>query len=208
MKRIQSLAISVALLSALAACTPVVSTPTPSATPKPAVSAKPKPTPTPTPTPTPAGLVVPGCDALLTLDQAKADFNNDRVEFIGEFGVDDFDPASTAARAAQQAAAPVRFCVWGIPNSDGGFSVTVGALASVDRDALIASLSASGYSSVTQGTITAMEYTPVDESESGGTHLFTGDVWIFVPGFRTAFTGTVAGQVLDSMRTANPTLGL
>ncbi len=207
MKRIQGLVIAAVVVAALAACTPTAPKPTTTPEEKPTVAASATPTPTPTPTPEPAELVVPGCDGLLTLEQAKSDFGNDKVQFIGEFGADEFG-AAAEVDVARHAASPVRLCVWGIPNSDGGLSVTVGVLAEADRGALISSLTAAGYASTTMGTVTGVERAGIGESEQGGTHLFTGDVWIFVPGFKTSFTGNVAGQVLDAMRTANPTLGL
>ena len=209
MKRIQAVVIPFVLVAALAGCTPEAApTPTPTATATPTTSAAPTPTATPTPTAEPAAaLVVPGCETLLSLDQLKSVTTNQSVEFLGERSIDDLD-SQPWIETAMRAGDPTRLCAWGRPNSDGGVRVYVAGLASTDRDALMASLTAEGYSSVTMGTVTGMEKEVVGDSEQGGTYLFTGEAWIGVPGFVTSFTGSVAGIVLDSLRTANPGLGL
>ena len=219
----RALPLVLVLTVALAGCTPDTPTPgsassapptssptatagTQTATATPTAKPAPSAVPSPSAPPAPAALVIPPCETLLTLDQAKEGRSPNTV-FIGEFGIDDFDSEPWVA-TARHAATLTRFCVWGVPNSDAGFSVTVGELGEADRAALMSSLAADGFSSLTMGTVTGMEYEAANDDDIGGTHLFAGNVWIHVPGFRPSSTGRIAGLVLDSMRTANPALGL
>lgn len=192
-------AVAIALL--LAGCTP---TSTPIPTGSPSASA------TPSVTPAAAPLSIPGCETLLPLALAQ-DLFSDSTEFFGEFpavqygGIFEGPEAADALAGASQS----RLCRWGVPNSDGAFSLVVAEIAPEDRAALEAALPAAGFSAVTMGTVTGFDA----ESEGmvsslAATHLFTGHVWIVCDGTTLGLTGAVAGSALDALRTANPTLGL
>ena len=207
MKHIHALALPLILVGALAACVPVAPepTPTPSVTPSPSASVA-----SPTPTAEPAPLSIPACETLLPLAMARDNFSAN-TELLGEPAPSDFrgreDVPSILAVLA--AASSARVCYWGVPQSDGLFFVTVAVVTPAQRATLESDLAAAGYAETTTGTVTAYELDGMNEVSSlGFTHLFTGDAWIHVDGASVAFSGVIAGQVLDVMRAANPTFGL
>jgi hypothetical protein len=180
---------------------------TPSASPEP--SETPSASATPSPTPEPAALVIPDCDALLSLELARSLFA-DNTEAMGEldpaqFGIEDVPAAATTVSAATQ----TRFCGWGVPQSDGVFTLVVAEIAASDRAALETALVTAGFSDVTMGTVTTYEAERDGEvSTLADTLLFTGDVLIVGGGTTLGLTGAVVGSALDALRTENPTLGL
>lgn len=200
-------AVAVALLVVLAGCTPVAPEPSPSPT-----SAAPKPTltPKPTPTVTVAPLTIPDCDTLLPIATAR-DLFSDSTELLAENPASEFTGRLTvpSITTVLSTASPARSCFWGIPNSDGLFQVVVAGITAAEVATLQGELAAAGYTQTTMGTVTAFELEGMNEVGSvGTTHLFTGTTWIVVDGSSSSFSGAVAAQVLDALRTANPTLGL
>jgi hypothetical protein len=206
MSRFHVLIAPALLVALLAGCAPLAPTPTPSSTAKPTPTATK--TASPTPTPAAVALVIPACESVLSIVDVRA-FFSESTEFLGEYTTADIDftnnPWSGTALAA---ASQSRICIWGVPNSDGAFTVRLAELDESARAALQAELTASGYSSTTMGAVTAMTMSGEGDDAPGGTNLFTGDLWIQVPGGSESFTGNVAGLALDGLRTANPTLGL
>jgi hypothetical protein len=207
MKRIHGLAPLLALVAALAACAPLPPAPTPTPT---TTATEVKPTPKPTPTITVEPLAIPDCETMLPLALAQEYFS-ENTAFLGEQPASEFtgrqDIPSIPVILAS--ASPARVCYWGIPQSDGLFFVTVAGITDAERATLQGELAAAGYSEATTGTVTAFELEGVNEVGSVGfTHLFTGDAWILCDGASVSFSGVVAGQALDALRTANPTLGL
>lgn len=198
--------VSAAVLTlGLAACGPTLEVePTPTA------SASATASPTPTPTPEPVALEFPGCEDLLTIEQARALFSGN-TEFFGETpGADftgrfDIPEIPTAITGSAQS----KTCRWGVPNSDGSFSLLVAEIAPADRAALTAALTAAGFASSTAGLVTTFELERDGMvSTESATHLFTGDVWILSDGTGLAVSGPVAVSALDAIRAANPALGL
>ena len=200
-------AVTVALVVVLAGCTPAAPVPSPTPT-----TAAPKPTPMPTPTPTVAvaSLTIPACDVLLPIATAR-DLFSDSTELLAENPASEFSgrlmvPSITTVLST---ASPTRSCFWGIPSSDGLFQVVVIGITTAEVATLQGELAAAAYAQTTMGTVTAFELEGMNEVGSvGTTHLFTGTTWILVDGSSSSFSGAVAGQVLDALRTANPTLGL
>jgi hypothetical protein len=197
-----------ALLVASLALVLVGCTPTPSVTPTPTDSTPASATPTATPEPAP--LTIPECETLLPIALAH-DLFSGNTEFFGEFPPAEFGGlfAGPEATDALAGASDARLCRWGVPNSDGAFSLVVAEISADDRAALEGALTAAGFSVVTMGTVTGFDA----ESEGmvsslAATHLFTGNVWIVCDGTTLDLTGSVAGSALDALRTANPTLGL
>lgn len=180
-------------------------------TPGPAPSASPSgpPSATPSATPEPAPLGIPGCDTLLPLATAR-DLFSDSTESFGElatlqFGVFGVPEAAAALAGASQS----RFCGWGVPNSDGAFTLLVAEVTAADRTAVETALTTAGFSAVTMGTVTGYDAERDGEvSTLADTLLFTGDVMIVCNGTSLDLTGAVTGSALDALRTANPTLGL
>jgi hypothetical protein len=191
-----------AMVVVLAGCAP---SPEPTSTPVP--SGAPSAAPTPTPEAVPLG--IPDCETLLPLALAQEYFS-ENTEFIGEFPPSQFGVEGVpAAAAAVAGASQSRLCVWGVPFSDGAFSLLVAEITAGDRATLEAALPAAGFSAVTMGTVTGYDAERDGEvSTLADTLLFTGDVMIVCNGTSLDLTGVVTGSALDALRTANPTLGL
>lgn len=193
-------AVTLVLLAGCAAPPPPAS-PRPSATPSESAS--------PSATPEPAPLGIPECDTLLPLALAQ-DLFSENTEAFGEIATIQFDVFGVPEAAdALAAAAQSRFCGWGVPNSDGAFTLLVAEITAADRSTLEAALPAAGFSAVTMGTVTGYDAERDGEvSTLATTLLFTGDVMIVCNGTSLDLTGSVTGSALDALRTANPTLGL
>jgi hypothetical protein len=192
------------MVIALAGCAPTGAEP--SATAEPPAS----PTPSASPTPTPEPLTIVACESLLPIDQAREVFGDD-TEFLGErpptesggwFPIAEIDSALADATQAKA-------CSWGVPNSDGVFTLHAVEVTAEQRTGLESALAADGFSESTAGTVTTFEKT--GENELGpiaSTHLFTGDLWLMSNANDLSTTGPVATAALDALRVANPTLGL
>lgn len=197
-------AVALGVVVALVGCTPTPAPPPTSGASEPATA-----TPTATSEPTVEPLAIPDCETLLPLADAQALFSAS-TEFFGEFaaaqfGVDGVPEAATALAGAGQ----WRFCGWGVPSSDGAFTLLVAEITPGDRAALEAALTAAGFTAVTMGTVTGYDAEREGEvSTLADTLLFTGDVMIVCNGTTLALTGAVTASALDALRTANPTLGL
>ncbi|MBG6237166.1 hypothetical protein IWX78_000109 [Mycetocola sp. CAN_C7] len=195
-----------AMAVAVAGCTPTAPTPSPGS----GSSESATPSATATPTPTVEPLTIVECETLLPIAQARALFS-DATEFLGErsptessgwFPVAEID--STLAAASQ-----ARACAWGVPNSDGVFTIHAVEVTATQRADLESALVGAGFSSVTTGTVTGYEMTGENEvSTTAATHLFTGAVWIMSNATALTTTGPAAASALDALRAANPTLGL
>lgn len=194
--------IAVVTVALLAGCTP-----SPPAAPEPSETSPESATPSATPEPAP--LSIPECETLLPLALAQEYFS-DNTEFFGEldpvqFGIDGVPAAASALEGAAQS----RFCGWGVPNSDGAFTLLVAEISPDDRAAVEAALVTAGFSVVTMGTVTGYDAERDGEvSTLADTVLVTGDVLIVCNGTSLDLTGVVTGSALDAVRTANPTLGL
>ncbi|WP_141629972.1 hypothetical protein [Salinibacterium sp. PAMC 21357] len=188
---------------ALAGCVPsstVSSSPSPSSTLT--VSASPTSTPVPTPDP----LIIPGCDTMLPLATAKSLFSTE-TQALGDANavpLSGYELPEIAAAATNASIA--KNCVWGIPNSDGGFSLAVTDISATDAANLKAALLAAGFLGVTTGGLTTLELEAETELGSkADTHYLTGDLWIHSSGTSLQLSVNVANDALDSVRLANPT---
>lgn len=198
-----------ALVIALAACTPIAPEPTPTPTPTPSATEV-KPTPKPTPSISVAPLAIPDCETLVPLAAAKEAFTESTV-YLGELPAGEFVGRQTVPSipVVLPTASPTRACWWGIPGSDGLFRVVVAGITDAEVSTLQSELAAAGYAETSMGTVTAFELAGEDAIGSlGTTHLFSGGVWILSDGVSLAQSGAIAGTVLESVRTANPALGL
>lgn len=199
---------AMALALVLAGCAPTpISSP---ATPEPSLTESPTPTVEPTPEPVVEPLTIPNCEVLVPLGFAKAQFS-ESTEFFGERSAAEYPARFDVAGMPDALVIAERFrgCTWAVPNSDGGFSLAVASVTADTRGSLQSALAEAGFSSTTMGTVTGWELEAEGEvSTVGATYLFTGDVMIVCDGTGIALTGAIAGQALDAMRTANPTLSL
>lgn len=164
------------------------------------------PSPSSTPISTPDPLILPGCDTLLPLNDAKSLFSPSTVVLGADDTIpirgDELPEIETAAGNASIA----KNCIWGVPNSDGGFTVVVTDISETDATNLQDALLATGFTGASAGTVTTLE----KEFEtavgwSAQTHYFVGDLWVYVSGTSTELTVDVADAVLDQVRVANPT---
>ncbi|MCK6080587.1 hypothetical protein KZX37_12930 [Microbacterium sp. EYE_5] len=115
-----------------------------SRTPVPTPAATAEPDASPTAAPSPASLVAPECDAIASLDWMHQNLDDEIDEPVEN--VDEFSPESLPGPAAQRAAAgsdPLGSCTWGIPGSDGAFTVSFLAIPPNERTTLITALESS-----------------------------------------------------------------
>ncbi|MBH0022878.1 hypothetical protein [Salinibacterium sp. SWN248] len=200
--RILAAAASALLVSgALAGCVPAEPESATTASAPPATAS-----PSSSPIPTPDPLILPGCDTLLPLNDAKSLFSPSTVVLGADDTIpirgDELPEIDTAAGNASVA----KNCIWGVPNSDGGFTVVVADISEADATNLQDALLATGFTGASAGTVTTLE----KEFEtavgwSAQTHYFVSDLWVYVSGTSTELTVNVADAVLDQVRTANPT---
>ncbi|MGV8912094.1 MAG: hypothetical protein ACOH14_05695 [Rhodoglobus sp.] len=190
------------VIVALAGCVPSepISSATPTASPTASTEASPSPLPTPEP------LIVPGCESLLPLVSAKELFS-EQTEVLDEADVvpvsgEELPEIVTVGSNASIA----KNCVWGVPNSDGFFVLTIADINKTDAASLKAALLSSGYLGVTEGGITTLELETEDGIGSRAyTHYLVGDLWIYVLGTSLGLTIDVANSALAEVRLANPT---
>ncbi|MBH0130371.1 hypothetical protein [Salinibacterium sp. NK8237] len=203
-RRMTAVAASALLFSvALAGCAPVEpEVSVPAASPSPAAPDSSSSTPIPTPEP----LIIPGCDTLLPLSDAKNLFSPDTEIFTEDDIIppltDDVPEFADAASNATIA----KHCIWGLPRSDGGFNLAVADITEADSAALSTALSESGFVGATEGGLTTLART-ADNSLSVGSelHYLAGDLWIYVNATSADLAVDVADRGLEAMRTANPT---
>lgn len=147
---------------------------------------------------------------MLPIAEAKAIFSDATVL------LEERSPASVESafgvplvQSTLAAVDPARACTWGVPNSGGGFTGAVASVTESERTALGAALTAAGFSSANMGMVAGFDQSMETEmGEVAETHLFTGEVWIMVNAPSAGTSGGIAGLLLDSMRTANPSHGL
>ena len=165
-------------------------------------------TETPTPDPVVEPLTIPGCTTLLTEAKAQSIFDPSTV-YLEEVVPTAYRPwiETPSVLAAISGVTVASACWFGIPESDGSFYFMVAEVDAATRTQIEAGLDAAGFSSVAMGTVTARE-AEIPDAYQAETNLFTGNVWIIADAPTLEISGSVAGAVLDSMRTANPTLGL
>ncbi len=194
----------------LAGCVDSSGTSSPTATPSSSASGSPTPTSEPTVEPVAEPLEIPGCEVMVPLAFAKEQFSPS-TEFFGELNAAEYSFRIEVAGAPEvlSSAEVSRACSWGVPNSDGSFSLAVASITADMRASVEAALAAGGFTSVALGTVTGFETEFYgDVSVVSATYLFTGDVMIVSNGTGVALTGSIAGSALDALRTANPTLSL
>ncbi len=212
--RSRSLVGAIALAVLMAGCTTPPPAPTSSASPSTSDRATstetPKPTSTASSEPAAKPLTIPGCEILVPIELARANFS-DATEYSGESAAARFplQIEVSGAQAALAGASVFRGCGWAVPMSDGAFRLAVASITPETRASLQAALVTAGFSSVTMGTVTGFDAEADGMVSSlGATYLFTGDVMIVGDGTGTSLTGAITGSALDALRTANPTLSL
>jgi hypothetical protein len=206
--RVAASLMAAALIGLLAGCDVTVELPstTESADPTPVETVE----PTEAADPVVEPLSIPDCETLLPIALAKSSFA-ESTEFLGENVPTEYYPwwQVPAVNSAIAGVTVARSCWWGIPNSDGAFSLLVAEIDPATRASLDAALTTEGFSDVTMGTVTARESErDGDNGYEAETQLFTGNVWILSDNHSVSGAGIVAGSALDVLRTANPTLGL
>jgi hypothetical protein len=206
----------VAVLSAaLLGCTPAgESDPTPSAS----ASATSSPSPDatsdgPPMTEPPAAeidLEALACTDLLDLAIAQSNFGAD-AQFIADLGPGEFTGimAGPVAETALTEATQRIGCIWGIPQSDGAFTVVVAALPQASRDTLTTALGSSTFTGSLIGTSPAYTWERDDALGTVTTvYAFASPLWVTVTGSGTTGSQTeITTDVLDHLRALYPSLG-
>ncbi|MCT9819308.1 hypothetical protein N3K63_03300 [Microbacterium sp. W1N] len=150
---------------------------------------------------------MPTCDQIMDAD-ATAQLFDPNIEPIP--GVGGLEPSALPGPAAQTALASATVsvsCMWGIPNSDGGFHGVIAQLDPTVRDELIAALEASSYE---RGTVSgAPSYGADFDDEILGYsvhYTFEGDAWVIVMGtlFHQEDSVPVAERALAALHAVNP----
>ncbi|GGE98065.1 hypothetical protein D9V28_12680 [Mycetocola zhadangensis] len=149
-----------------------------------------------------------GCETLLPIEQARSFFAQD-TEFLGErapaapnglFPLAEIDATLATASQATQ-------CSWGVPNSDGVFTLHVAEVTADQRTTLETALSDAGFSNVTFERVISFEMASENEvGTTAATHLFTANLWIMSNANTLSTTAPVANAALEALRAANPTL--
>lgn len=199
---------AVAIVVLLAGCTPAAEPSTPEASP--AVTESPTPTSEPTVEPVVESLTIPECETLVPLAYAQEQFGGSTA-FFGEVTAADYVLRMTVPGApeALTSAEVFRACSWGVPNSDGFFSLVVASITPDTSGSLQSALAEAGFSAVISGELAWWELEAEGAlSTMGATYILSEDVLIVCDGTGTEFTGAIAGKALDAVRTANPALGL
>ena len=130
--------------------------------------------------PTPDPLVIPGCDTLLPLTDARDLFSPNTEVLATEDTVPprgdppEFDVAASNATIAKN-------CIWGLPRSDGGFTLAVTDISEADAESLTTALVAAGFMGETVNEITELELTSENMvGTASDLHYFVADLWIYV----------------------------
>jgi hypothetical protein len=155
-------------------------------------------------------LSIPGCDNLLTLDQAKS-LQGPTTVFLGEGPANEYSPwfEVPAVRTAISGLTEGRSCWWGIENSDVSFYVFVTEIDPTTRASIESALTSEGYSSAVVGARTVYSKEgDADFTYRGEVHQFSGDLWILSDGANLDISGVAADLAFDAIQADNPTLGL
>ncbi|WP_292707193.1 hypothetical protein [Microbacterium sp. 67-17] len=150
------------------------------------------------------------CTDLLDLAVAQAQFGAD-AQFIAELGPGEFAGimAGPIAENALSEATQQIGCIWGIPQSDGAFTVVVAALPQASRDTLTTALGSSVFTGTLIGTAPAYTWERDDALGMFTTvYAFASPLWVTVTGSGTTSSQTeITGDVLNHLRTIYPSLG-
>jgi hypothetical protein len=176
--------------------------------PEPSETSSPSPSPSPSASPSPGApdaAVLPACSDLIPLDTVRTLFGDGAEQLDSSGSPADHMPGPLAARTVR-AASQSSICAWGIPSSDGGFSVVTAEITASARRELVDSLrSASGYRE--RAIDGEVAFTYETEGEIGSTavvYVFVDSVWITVNGtLDTRTARQLAREALDQVRIAN-----
>lgn len=166
--------------------------------------------PTPTSSFDASNLALPACADLIDLTTAREDFA-EGSEFTGELLADEIPQGMPGplARSTAASASPAHGCVYGIPYSDGAFTVSVLGLSSGSMASLRAGLESS-FTPVAVGADTAYGHTYDGNglySSYGALYVVRGPAWIAVlgPGEPSTYR-RIAQSALERLVAANPGL--
>ena len=176
--------------------------PTPSAT---AAPSSPAPTPTVTPTVAPA-FVMPSCAAVAVPDipdrvaageLVEITRDNDQQALAGSV------PGPVAAEAAL-ASPQVRSCLWGPPNSDGGFIIWMAEMPQATWDTFAEQLAGGGWTATDVDGAPAFTQTqgvdPLSGEPAEWWYIHTSGAWIVT----MSTPAEVRSAAVEGMRAANP----
>ena len=150
------------------------------------------------------------CTDLLDVAVARAQFGPD-AQFIAQLDPGELTGimAGPGAETALTEATQTIGCIWGIPQSDGAFTVVVAALPQASRDTLTTALGSSVFTGSLLGTSPAYTWERDDALGVFTTvYAFASPLWVTVTGAGTTSSQTeITGDVLDHLRALYPGLG-
>ncbi|MGJ8721832.1 MAG: hypothetical protein ACSHW9_08295 [Salinibacterium amurskyense] len=188
----------------LVGCTPASPEGGDATPPAPEVTSEPEPEADPVVDP----LVIPECDALLSISTARF-LLTDNTELIEEETpgrAKNFQEVPIAAIDSILAnASESRQCLWGIPNSGSFFTLAIADISEDDAIALETETMAASYSAVRAGDV-SMFSLQVDGpvGSVGSNHFVVGDLWLYSTAYDLPTTNTVVDSALLQIRNANP----
>ena len=183
------------LMCTLAGCataSPEASSPSPTGSVVVGSTTTPTVTAPPSPIPTAAASTVPACDELLPVEQVRALLSEERITTV-EVDPDLNPGVGPVAQATFETATTSTSCGYGIPDSDGGFVVTVAVIPAVSRGALVTALSSS--SEYAHSSADGVEMFTIEVSDGIGSvlaYVFDGPVWATAHGTMLSADSAIA----------------
>ncbi|MBH0097877.1 hypothetical protein I6E68_01845 [Salinibacterium sp. NSLL150] len=186
----------------LAGCTPESPADGDATPPAPAVTSEPETDPVVAP------LVIPECDALLSISTARFLYT-DNTELIEE---------ETPGQARNFQEVPIttidtilanatesRQCLWGIPSSDSFFTLAIADISEDDAIALETETLAASYSGLRGGNFSMFSlHVDGPVGPVGSNHFVIDDLWLYSTAYDLPATITVVDSALLQIRNANP----
>ncbi|RLK52337.1 hypothetical protein C7474_0271 [Microbacterium telephonicum] len=148
---------------------------------------------------------MPTCDQIMDAAATAELFDSAIVPITGIDGLDPQGLPGPVAQAALASASNRVSCMWGIPNSDGGFHGVVAELDPTTRAGLVAALDASDYE---RSTVAGAPTWGTDVDDVMGysvSYTIDGDAWVIVLGtlFFHDHSAPVTERALAALRAAN-----
>src|SRR5699024_9196847 len=152
---------------------------------------------------------IPDCETLLPIDVVRSEFADEAQYFDFDAGVplSERMPSPEANEAMAQAASELD-CLWGLLESDVGFTLDVAIIPESAREEFIPSLRDGEFTEAPLGS--AQSFTHALDNDSGlwvTMYAFDGNAWVTYIGMgRSDTAADLTGQALENLKAANPGL--
>ncbi len=152
---------------------------------------------------------IPECERLLPIETVRSEFAEDAEHYDLDAGVPLSERMpSEEANAAMAQAATERDCLWGLPESDVGFTIDVAIIPESAREEFIPSLTEGEFEEVPLGD--ARSFVHALDNDSGlwvTLYAFDGNAWVTYLGMgRSSTAAELTGIALANLQAANPGL--